>query len=78
MALLVVEQDVSGIMQIADIAHLMVEGSIVMSGRGIDLFADEEMAARYLGADEFMVESREAAALGDHGAQPASHTSADK
>lgn len=57
-ALLVVEQDVGGIMQIADIAHLMVEGSIVMSGPGKDLLANEEMASRYLGVDESILEAR--------------------
>jgi branched-chain amino acid transport system ATP-binding protein len=56
-ALLVVEQDVSGIMQIADIAHLMVEGTIAMSGTGQDLLQDKEMAARYLGVDAVIAEA---------------------
>jgi branched-chain amino acid transport system ATP-binding protein len=56
-ALLVVEQDVSGIMQIADVAHLMVEGSIAMTGSGQDLLQDKEMAARYLGVDAVIAEA---------------------
>jgi branched-chain amino acid transport system ATP-binding protein len=56
-ALLVVEQDVSGIMQIADIAHLMVEGSIAMTGTGQDLLRDKELAARYLGVDAVITEA---------------------
>lgn len=56
-ALLVVEQDVSGIMEIADVAHLMVEGSIVMSGAGRDLLADRELASRYLGVDAVIAEA---------------------
>lgn len=56
-ALLVVEQDVSGIMQIADVAHLMVEGSIVMTGTGQELLQDKEMAARYLGVDAVIAEA---------------------
>ena len=50
-ALLVVEQDVSGVMEIADIAHLMVDGSIALSGKGRDLLRDKELASRYLGVD---------------------------
>jgi branched-chain amino acid transport system ATP-binding protein len=56
-ALLVVEQDVSGIMQIADVAHLMVEGSIAMTGTGQELLQDKEMAARYLGVDAVIAEA---------------------
>jgi ABC-type branched-subunit amino acid transport system ATPase component len=56
-ALLVVEQDVSGIMEIADVAHLMVEGSIAMSGAGRDLLADRELASRYLGVDAVIAEA---------------------
>jgi ABC-type branched-subunit amino acid transport system ATPase component len=56
-ALLVVEQDVSGIMEIADVAHLMVEGSIAMSGTGRDLLADRELASRYLGVDAVIAEA---------------------
>jgi branched-chain amino acid transport system ATP-binding protein len=56
-ALLVVEQDVSGIMEIADIAHLMVDGSIAMSGAGRDLLRDKELASRYLGVDAAIAEA---------------------
>jgi len=56
-ALLVVEQDVSGIMEIADIAHLMVDGSIAMSGAGRDLLQDKELASRYLGVDAVIAEA---------------------
>jgi branched-chain amino acid transport system ATP-binding protein len=56
-ALLVVEQDVSGIMEIADIAHLMVDGSIALSGTGRDLLRDKELAARYLGVDAVIAEA---------------------
>jgi branched-chain amino acid transport system ATP-binding protein len=56
-ALLVVEQDVSGIMQIADVAHLMVQGSIAMTGTGQELLEDQEMAARYLGVDAVIAEA---------------------
>jgi ABC-type branched-subunit amino acid transport system ATPase component len=55
-ALLVVEQDVSGIMEIADIAHLMVDGSIALSGTGRDLLRDKELASRYLGVDAVIAE----------------------
>jgi branched-chain amino acid transport system ATP-binding protein len=55
-ALLVVEQDVSGIMEIADIAHLMVDGSIALSGTGRDLLQDRELASRYLGVDAVIAE----------------------
>ena len=55
-ALLVVEQDVSGIMEIADVAHLMVEGSIALSGTGQDLLQDRELASRYLGVDAVITE----------------------
>jgi ABC-type branched-subunit amino acid transport system ATPase component len=48
---------VSGIMQIADVAHLMVEGTIAMSGSGQDLLQDKEMAARYLGVDAVISEA---------------------
>lgn len=56
-ALLVVEQDVSGIMEIADIAHLMVDGSIALSGTGRDLLQDKELASRYLGVDAVIAEA---------------------
>jgi len=56
-ALLVVEQDVSGIMEIADIAHLMVDGSIALSGAGRDLLQDKELASRYLGVDAVIAEA---------------------
>jgi branched-chain amino acid transport system ATP-binding protein len=55
-ALLVVEQDVSGIMEIADVAHLMVDGSIALSGTGRDLLQDRELASRYLGVDAVIAE----------------------
>jgi branched-chain amino acid transport system ATP-binding protein len=56
-ALLVVEQDVSGVMEIADIAHLMVDGSIALSGNGRDLLRDKELASRYLGVDAAIAEA---------------------
>jgi branched-chain amino acid transport system ATP-binding protein len=55
-ALLVVEQDVSGIMEIADVAHLMVDGSIALSGTGQDLLQNRELASRYLGVDAVITE----------------------
>jgi branched-chain amino acid transport system ATP-binding protein len=56
-ALLVVEQDVTGIMEIADVAHLMVDGSIALSGSGRDLLQDRELASRYLGVDAVIAEA---------------------
>lgn len=56
-ALLVVEQDVSGIMEIADVAHLMVDGAIALSGTGRDLLQDKELASRYLGVDAVIAEA---------------------
>lgn len=56
-ALLVVEQDVSGIMEIADVAHLMVDGSIALSGTGRDLLQHKDLASRYLGVDAVIAEA---------------------
>ena len=43
-------------MEIADVAHLMVDGSIALSGTGQDLLQDRELASRYLGVDAVITE----------------------
>jgi branched-chain amino acid transport system ATP-binding protein len=48
-AVLVVEQDVGGVLLVADYAYVLVEGQVRRSGTAVDLLQDNELVSLYFG-----------------------------
>jgi branched-chain amino acid transport system ATP-binding protein len=49
LTILLVEQNVAQSLELADVAHVMEQGSLVLSGTGAELAANSELAKTYLG-----------------------------